>query len=325
MRTLGIRLGYASQNLTLGLTTGRTLRLANLDDPSRVRSLVESNVAALRAIVRWNAAHRIGLFRMSQQLIPFASHPGFPYDWEAEHGPELRDLGALAGELGIRLSMHPGQFIQPGSPNLDVRERSGAELRYVARLLTLLGAADLVLHLGGTFGDRTAAAARVVRSLEGEEEILGHLALENDENLWTVEETLSPAERLGVPVIVDTLHHALNPGGLRLRAALDAALPTWRHRPPKLHLSSQDPAKRRGAHARGVTAEDYAALQEALAGRSVDVMVEAKGKEGAVLALLELDNSASVDGSLEGRDARNAPPPCPGNALEALSMQVPGP
>jgi UV DNA damage endonuclease len=292
-----VEFGYASQNLTLGLTTGRTLRLAGLNDAGRVRSAVESNLDALRAILLWNADHGIRLFRMSQQLIPFASHPSFPYDWEEEHGAQLRELGRLAARLQIRLSMHPGQFIQPGSPNTDVAARSLAELRYVARLLSLLGAGDLVLHLGGVFGDRDAAAERFVRSLEGDKEILRHLALENDERLWTVEDALGPAAQLGVPVIVDTLHHAINPGSLSLREALDAAFPTWQ-RPPKAHLSSQDPAKQRGAHAPCVAPEDYFALLDALDEQTADVMVEAKAKEGAILALMDLP--APVPGILVG-------------------------
>jgi UV DNA damage endonuclease len=298
-----MRFGYASQNLTLGLTTGRTLRLAGLEDVDRVRAIVESNLDALEAILRWNAAHGIALFRMSQQLIPFASHPSFPYDWEEKHGARLREIGALASSVGVRLSMHPGQFIQPGSPNPDVHRRSIGELHYVARLLALLDASDLVLHLGGAFDDRNAAAARFITSLEAEGEILRFLALENDERIWTVEEVLDVAWRLQVPAIVDTLHHALNPGDLTLRQALEMALPSWR-RPPKVHLSSQDATKQRGAHAWGVEPADLHYLEEALEGRDVDVMVEAKGKEQAVLPLLRATSGTTATRTGSGSHVR---------------------
>jgi UV DNA damage endonuclease len=190
-------------------------------------------------------------------------------------------LGELAKGLGIRLSMHPGQFVNPASPSRDVVERSLAELRYSATVLQLLNADDgvLVLHLGGVYGDRNAAMRRFVRALKGEKDILKFLALENDERFWTVRDVLQVAERLGVPVIVDTLHHALNPDGWSLRKALDEALPTWGDRRPKVHLSSQDPTKRLGAHAFSVHPDDFRQLMEALDGRDADVMVEAKGKE----------------------------------------------
>ena len=87
--------------------------------------------------------------------------------------------------------------------------------------------------------------------------------------------------------IADAFHHDLNPGGLTLREALDLSLPTWEPRGvrPKLHLSSQDPDKRPGAHACYVDCKDWQALLAALGGRDADVMVEAKGKEYALAPL----------------------------------------
>lgn len=282
-----IRIGYPAQNLSLPATTNRTLRLANLKDAERVRALVRENLADLERILRWNAGRGIALFRIGQSLVPFASHPDFPYDWASEHGGELERVGALALSAGARLSFHPGQYVQPGSPRAEVAERSLRELRYAARTLSLLDSPDgvVVLHLGGAYGEREAAKRRFVGSLRGEPEVLRFLALENDERTWTAAETAETARRLGVPAIVDTLHHELNPGELGLRAALDLALPTWERRgPPKLHISTQDPEKRPGAHARTVDSGDWTRLVAALDGRSADVMVEAKGKEQALEA-----------------------------------------
>jgi UV DNA damage endonuclease len=284
-----VRLGYPTQNLTIPAGTNRTLRLANLPDAGKVRGLIRENLAGLDTVIRWNAEHDVGLFRMGQSLIPFASHPEFPYDWETEHGEELEKSGRLARDLGIRLSMHPGQFIQPGSPKPDVAERSLAELRYVARILDLIDSPDsvLVLHLGGAYEDKLTTAARFVETMRPEKTVLKYLALENDERIWSVAEVAEVAGALGVPAITDTLHHALNPGGLVLKEALDLSLPTWESRAvrPKLHLSSQDPEKQAGAHAYSVDYTDWQALVDALAGREADVMVEAKGKEHALAPL----------------------------------------
>jgi len=284
-----IRYGYPAQNITLPATTNRTLRLAGLVDAEKVRALVWENLLGLETIVRWNAERGISLFRIGQGLIPFASHPAFPYDWAEEHGDDLRELGTLARSLGVRLSMHPGQFINPGSPNHQTAGRSLDELRYATRVFDLMGNDDavVVLHLGGANDDRPAAIARFVESLRPEEGILRYLALENDERIWTVGEVSSTARILGIPALLDNLHHALNPGGLSLGEALDLALPTWEMREvrPKVHLSSQDPAKRPGAHAHSIEAGDWAAFLDALDGRETDVMVEAKGKELALSAL----------------------------------------
>lgn len=284
-----IRLGYPAQNLTIPASTNRTLRLANLGDAEKVRALVWENLLGLETILRWNAEHDVNLFRIGQSLIPLASHPSFPYDWEAEHGEDLRGIGELARSLGIRLSMHPGQFIQPGNLRPEVSERSLAELRYAARVFDLIGSSDsvIVLHMGGAYEDRAASTVRFVETMHSKTGILRYLTLENDERVWPVVEIVQTARSLGVPAIADAFHHGLNPGGLTLREALDLSLPTWKVRTarPKVHLSSQNPHKQAGAHAYSVDLRDWYALLDALGGREADVMVEAKGKEEALVPL----------------------------------------
>ena len=210
-----IRLGYPAQNLSIPATTNHTLRLAGLGDAEKVRSLVWENLFAVETILRWNAAHDVALFRMGQGLIPFASHPAFPYDWE-EHGDDLRWIGGLARDTGRQtLACTPPSSSNPGSPNPATVERSLAELRYAARVLDLLGVQDgvIVLHLGGAYDDRPARRPPASwRPCTRKATVLRYLALENDERIWTTAEVAETARTLGVPAIVDTLHHAMNPG-----------------------------------------------------------------------------------------------------------------
>ena len=161
-------------------------------------------------------------------------------------------------------------------------------------MFDLLGNPDgvTVLHMGGAYEDRLGSAERFVQAMRPETGILRYLALENDERVWTVEEVVRTATALGIPAITDAFHHGLNPSGSTLEEALDLSLPTWEPRGlrPKLHLSSQDPAKQPGAHAYSVEARDWEGLVEALGGREADVMVEAKGKEYALAPLgVEID------------------------------------
>jgi UV DNA damage endonuclease len=305
-----IRLGYPCENLTLQATTNRTLRLQSLSE-ERIQAKAAANLQDLKRILEWNAAHGFGLFRIGQHLIPFASHPAFPYSWEEVHGDQIRRLGNFARLMGQRLSFHPGQYVNPGSPDPEVVARSIAELRYSARVLDLLGATDgvVVLHLGGTYGDRKVALRRFVAHLRDETDILRYLALENDERLWDVTWVLQAAEALDVPVVVDSLHHHLNSGGLSLAEALRLAFSTWSRR-PKVHLSSQDPTKRLGAHAFAVYQTDWQDLLDALPGPS-DIMVEAKGKElvlpPAVLPRLHEPALIYPDAAVEFRVGAPAP------------------
>ena len=90
-RRIALRLrhiGYVGQNLTLDLTTNRTLRLASLG-PERVAQVIEANLTALLEILRWNARQGIRLFRVGSSVIPFASHERFELDWEERFAGQL--------------------------------------------------------------------------------------------------------------------------------------------------------------------------------------------------------------------------------------------
>ncbi len=282
-----IRFGYPCQNETLSATTNRGIKLASIKDVERIRDKIQDNLNDLERMLLWNRGAGIHLFRIGQHLIPFASHPNFPYDWETYHTEHITQIGKLAKEIGVRLSMHPGQFINPGSPNDEVVERSLAELHYSATVLDLLGAEDgvIVLHLGGAYGDKPSAMRRFIEVMRVESQIKRYLAIEVDESVWTLAEVAEVASELGVGAIVDNLHHRLNPGNLSLGEAIKLARPTWKTR-PKLHLSSQNPQKRPGAHHVSILPEDWDELLHALNGEVADIMVEAKGKEKAVLPLL---------------------------------------
>jgi UV DNA damage endonuclease len=107
----------------------------------------------------------VNLSRIGQSLIPLASHLSLPYDWEAERGDELREIGGPARSPNSRLSMHPGQFFQPGSVRPEVSERSLAELRYVARVFDLISNPNpvIALHAYGWVVRRQKGDCRALR------------------------------------------------------------------------------------------------------------------------------------------------------------------
>ena len=147
-----LRFGYPCQNETLSATTNRGIKLASIGDIERIQKKIGENLYDLKQMLLWNREMGIQLFRIGQHLIPFASHPSFPYEWAAFHRESMEQIGEIARETEQRLSMHPGQFINPGSPNDEVVERSLAELTYSATVLDLMNAKNgvIVLHLGGS-------------------------------------------------------------------------------------------------------------------------------------------------------------------------------
>ena len=179
-------LQYPCQNETLSATTNRGIRLASIGHTERILAKIQDNLNDLEQMLLWNIDAGIQLFRIGQHLIPFASHPDFPHEWATYHTERFIQIGKLAKGAGLRLSMHPGQFINPGSPNEEVVERSLAELHYSATALDLLGAKDgvIVLHLGGAYGDKPSAMRRFIEVMRAESQI-NRTWPEVDERVWT--------------------------------------------------------------------------------------------------------------------------------------------
>jgi len=286
-------LGYVGQNLTLGLTTGRTLRLANLANEERLTAVIAANLADLDAILRWNVAHDIRFFRIASSLIPFASHPDFPIDWRERFAAPLDRIAAYVTEHDLRLSMHPGQYTVLNAVKPHVVENALAELEYHAHVLDAVAAESgtITLHVGGAYGDRDAAKERAAQAAKRlSQRALSRLTLEHDDTIFDLDDALEVAAALSVPVVFDIHHHRC----LHRRAAwrddlpelLERVVASWGDRVPKVHVSSaRAPGEK--AHADDVDDHDVdlalTLLAEVGGDRPVDVMLEAKSKEAAVL------------------------------------------
>ena len=209
------RLGFVASVLSQNLSTSRTCRLTNATEP-RLRELILANLAALDDVVSFLERHEIGLYRITSNLIPFASHPVNRLRWWEEFAPRLDAIGRRLHTLGVRVSTHPGQYTVLNSPHDDIVRASTAELEYHARLLDLLRtdcASKIVLHIGGRYGAGEEAAMHrfVAVATALPEAVRRRLVVESDDRLFDAEKALWVAERVRVPVVFDWLHHLANP------------------------------------------------------------------------------------------------------------------
>ncbi len=284
-------LGFVASVLSRDISTSRTCRLRNAT-PARLRELIGENLDALDSAITFLDEHDVRLYRVSSNLIPFASHPANTLDWMDEFAAQFAALGARLRGLGIRISAHPGQFTVLNSPNPKVVTASLAELDYHATLLDHLGTAasgKIVLHIGGLYGASEDVAmdrfCRVAADLPGT--VRRRLVIENDDRLFDAEEALSVAHRIGVPVVFDWLHHNANPCAAPLEDVLPAIFATWKTQDgrPKVHLSSQASDGPAGAHAAFIDVADALAFFAALPSQPFDCMLEAKEKDRALIKL----------------------------------------
>ena len=289
-------IGYACVTRGVHGAQQRAMRLSTVGDEARFLEIAYANLDALDRILTYNRSRNIQLFRVSSGLVPLASHPDNPHDWEALLAPRLAELRARVDAAGVRLSMHPGQYTVLDSDRPETVDAAVAEVEYSARLLSLLSGREslIVLHGGG----KPDALARGVDKLSPAAR--GMLVLENDETRSAPEDTLAACHRLELPMVYDPLHAEVRAGrnarAWHLPAVGDpawaevhremaaAAAETWRGRarPQKIHVSLQreDPGARPGAHAESIPPR---VLQRKLKDWGIDpaqqdVMLETKDK-----------------------------------------------
>jgi UV DNA damage endonuclease len=99
-------------NLPEHPTKNRPDKTQEADVERGQRYLQELGLANARDIVkmlRWNEKYGIKFMRLSSEMFPFASHPVHGYKLAPFASKVLSEAGAVAGELGHRLTTHPGQ------------------------------------------------------------------------------------------------------------------------------------------------------------------------------------------------------------------------
>jgi len=286
-----MRIGYPCINRSIGCTASRTFRLASYTE-ERMRDTVNGNLACLEKILAYNVRHGMLFFRITSDLVPFASHPVCTFPWQDEFAGVFEKTGEYIRQHGFRISLHPDQFVLLNAPDTGILQRSIADLGYQVQVLDLMGldrSAKVQVHVGGVYGDKPAAIDRFVKQYDLlDTAIRDRLVIENDERLYSLSDCLAIHERTGIPVIADTFHYSLYNTGEQFTALLDPVRKTWKARDgiPMVDYSSQEPGKRVGAHALHIVAEDFRQFLKETLPADFDIMLEIKDKEKSALAAL---------------------------------------
>ncbi|MBU0491570.1 MAG: UV DNA damage repair endonuclease UvsE [Chloroflexi bacterium] len=306
-----MRLGVAVKILGQAVKTHDTRRWQH--DPHLSVSLVY-----LRDVFGYLDRQGVRMYRMASDLAPYVTHPdmtGFHGQIE-ECAVDLALLGQLADERELRLSFHVPISSVLNAPEENIAHKAAADLSALARILDAMGLgpeAVVVTHVGGTYGDRFKARERfAARVLALPDATRQRLALEHDDQQFSVADVLWVHQRTGVRVVFDRLHlQCHNPEGLDEVEALAACLRTWPAGvTPKVHFSSPRTAmhlvERRDAeagrvertlrvphpteHADFIDPFAFVAFLRAAQAAGLpdfDVMLEGSGKDLAVLRLRE--------------------------------------
>ncbi|KAJ5690799.1 hypothetical protein N7462_005191 [Penicillium macrosclerotiorum] len=265
-----------------------------------VESLGLANARDLVKLIRWNDKYGIKFMRLSSEMFPFASHKEFGYKLAPFASDVLADAGLVIAELGHRVSVHPGQFTQLGSPKREVVESSYRDLAYHSEMLQLLKLppqqdrdAVMILHMGGVFGDKAATLDRFrANYAQLSNDVKNRLVLENDDVSWTVHDLLPICEELNIPLVLDYHHHNIMFDANELREGTQDIIPlydriaaTWSRKniTQKMHYSEPVSAAIT-LHQRRKHSDRVATLPPCIP--TMDLMIEAKDKEQAVFELM---------------------------------------
>jgi len=267
---------------------------------ARLNEIITYNLNSLAHIIDYNIKQNIRLFRISSDLIPFASNPANTLPWWDTFSSHFEQIGHSIKNSGMRVSMHPGQYTVLNSPQPEVVERAIKDLEYHCRILNSLGLDEkhkIVLHIGGIYQNKRLAQKRFIRNFSHlDQTLVDRLVVENDDRAYNIEEVLEIGIKLGIPVIIDSLHHEINPSQSSLDqvAWIEQCGKTWREKDgrQKIHYSQQDPLKKPGSHSESIKIHDFMQFHQSLAGQDIDIMLEVKDKN---LSAVKCINCLSPD------------------------------
>lgn len=329
------RLGYACLNTYLRYSnppvfSSRTCRIASilehrhpLKDPSQpehptknrpdkeqpadvargqkwVEQLGLANARDIAKMIRWNHKYGIKFMRLSSEMFPFASHEEYGYKLAPFAADTLVEVGKVIAELGHRVTTHPGQFTQLGSPRKKVVDDAIRDLDYHDEMLSLLKLPEqqnrdavMILHMGGIFGDKGETLDRFRTNYARlSQSVKNRLVLENDDMGWSVHDLLPICQELNIPMVLDYHHHNIVFNKEKIREGTKDIMDlyptireTWTKKgiTQKMHYSEPTPPaitpQQRRKHSPRVATLPPCA-------QDMDLMIEAKDKEQAVFELM---------------------------------------
>jgi len=294
-----MRIGYPCINRTIDCTASSTFRLKSYTE-SRVKETVKNNLECLQRILQFNLEHKLLFFRISSDLVPFASHPINRFKWQRYFQEDFEELGKFINKNRMRISMHPDQFTLINSIKDEIFERSKNELKYHAEILDLMKldtSAKIQIHVGGAYGDKKKSIERFVsRFNDLDDSIVRRLVIENDDTLFDLKDCLKINWQVQIPILLDVFHHKLNNlENLTTEESFQLTAKTWNEKRdgvPMVDYSSQEPNGSPRQHSETIDVGDFDLFLKETETLDFDIMLEIKDKEKSAIKAINLATKA---------------------------------
>lgn len=294
-----IRLGYVAISLTLDemdhyktITWTRLQSLGKSEQEEKLSEIIHHNLDFLEKILKYNIQNEIYFYRLSHNMIPLATYPGYSYDFITPYKKKWKKIGTFIKKNNLRVDIHPNQFCVLNSTNPVVVEQTIEELMVCYQIYKSLGiSGKVILHVGSSMPNKEEALKRFkICFYQLTEEIKSMILLENDDKVYTAKDVLELCEELKIPMVLDYHHYLCNHGAEKIEKLLPRIFETWKDEslPPKIHFSSPKSKKEKRSHSTYISYRGFRKFLQVIVPyeNEVDVMLECKGKDEALFRLV---------------------------------------
>lgn len=292
-----VRLGYVAITKTLdNITSSSSLSYTiykDLDNKEeRLYDVILSNLKDLKEIIKYNIKNNIHFYRLSSAMIPLATHNEVSFDYITPYKELYEEIGTLINQSKMRVDFHPNQFCVLNSTSPKVIKNTVEILEYHEALLKYFNVDNplILLHVGSMAGGKKASMSRFINNFKKlPQSIQKMIALENDDKVYTVEDTLDLCEKLSIPCVLDYHHYICNHVE-KIENLLPRIFKTWKNINPKMHFSSPKSRLKKEfrSHHDYIDSSAFIEFIEILKDYNIDVdiMLEAKAKDEALFKLI---------------------------------------
>lgn len=297
-----IRLGLCCINTELrkkNIFCSRTIIRKNFT-VKKAQELALKNIDDIGKLAKWNYENHIFVFRLSSDIFPhFTDEDTEEYSLDFAKDA-LEEAGELCRKYKQRITMHPGQYNQVGAKEKRIFENTIKDLKMHADMLDMMGMdrhSVLCVHGGGIYGNIEETTQRWIKQFKDlPDNVQNRLAIENCERCYSVIDCLKIAEACNIPLIFDSHHYDCynmickdddDKKEIDISLYMDRVVDTWKRRDitPLFHVSEQRPDSRIGTHSDFIEKlpSYYLSFPEKYG--DLDIEIEAKMKEQAILKL----------------------------------------
>jgi len=262
-----------------------------------VSSLALKNCKDLFKIIKWNKKNNFIFFRISSDLFPWCS------EYELSDLPDynkikevLFSIGNFVKQNNMRITSHPGPFNVLTSPRKTVVKNCIKDLSIHGETFDLMNLSrstynKINIHIGGAYGDKQSSLKRFCDNFKLlPQSVKSRLTVENDDraSLYSVKDLYEGVyKNISIPIVFDYHHHKFCDGGLNEKEALSLSISTWNGIKPVVHYSESRSIEKNDESIKPHAHSDYIYNYINTYNEPLDVMIEAKCKELAVLRYIE--------------------------------------